>query len=607
MTATDLFCGAGGASEGLKAAGIQVVQAVNHDPLAIAAHEANHPDTAHYVEDITQLDAGRLCRTNILWASLECTNFSNAKGGKPRDADSRSLADHMPRYILAIQPDVFVVENVREFLAWGPLDAKGKPVSRTKGLDFLRWFAEIEALGYRGKWTLLNAADYGARTSRTRLFIVFVRTGLPSVNWPAATHSKGGKTHGTAPWLPVAPCLELDKPGQSIFTRSKPLSEKTLQRLLAGLLKYVGTTDPAAFLLQNNFSNAGAPLTAPAKTATTNGGNQFLVSYYGSGTQTRSITEPGPTVVTKDRHAIVQPFLMQSFGGPVASKSTSADEPARTVLANPNQQLVQPFLLNPGWFGATAPLDAPAPTVIARQDKAPISVVQPWLMKYLSNPPSGKANPGQPITEPAPTATTQDRIAVVQPLVMGQQSGSFPRPATEPAPTVSTAGAQQLIQLAPFLDKRYGSGPHNTAAINQPAGTVSTNDHHALVQPVGYIMRTDYGNVGTALDEPAATVVASRRHPYLVQAAPAQAEPPCWTEQPDDSETMRHIRAFCRAHGIADVLMRMLFVAELSRIQGFPEGYTLTGGQTNQKKQLGNAVEVKTATALGRMLAALDL
>jgi DNA (cytosine-5)-methyltransferase 1 len=163
-----------------------------------------------------------------------------------------------------------------------------------------------------------------------------------------------------------------------------------------------------------------------------------------------------------------------------------------------------------------------------------------------------------------------------------------------------------LVQPQPFLDQQYGTG--RPAPIDQPAGTITASgNHHALVQPQGYIMRTDYGNVGTALDEPAATVVASRRHPYLVQAAPALAEPECWTEQPGDSDTMRHIRAFCRAHAIADVLMRMLFVAELSRIQGFPEGYTLTGGQTNQKKQLGNAVEVKTATALGKMLLAASL
>lgn len=102
----DLFCGAGGTSTGVEKATYhgrkcaKVIACVNHDANAIASHAANHPEAVHYTEDIRTLELApmveHLKRMRakypnayvVLWASLECTNFSKAKGGKPRDADS---------------------------------------------------------------------------------------------------------------------------------------------------------------------------------------------------------------------------------------------------------------------------------------------------------------------------------------------------------------------------------------------------------------------------------------------------------------------------------------------------------------------------------------
>ena len=113
----DLFCGAGGTSTGVEKARLEneqcakVIACVNHDKNAIASHAANHPDALHFTEDIRTLNLSSLvshlqkCRAEfpealiVLWASLECTNFSKAKGGQPRDADSRTLAEHLFRYI----------------------------------------------------------------------------------------------------------------------------------------------------------------------------------------------------------------------------------------------------------------------------------------------------------------------------------------------------------------------------------------------------------------------------------------------------------------------------------------------------------------------------
>lgn len=84
----------------------------------------------------------------VLWASLECTNFSKAKGGQPRDADSRTLAEHLFRYIEAIYPDYIQIENVEEFMSWGDMDEKGHPISKDKGRCYEKWKRNVRKYGY---------------------------------------------------------------------------------------------------------------------------------------------------------------------------------------------------------------------------------------------------------------------------------------------------------------------------------------------------------------------------------------------------------------------------------------------------------------------------
>ena len=126
----DLFCGAGGTSSGIELAAIKekkvakIIACVNHDKNAIASHMANHPYALHFTEDMRTLDLLpivnlvkkiRFRNPNakiVLWASLECTNFSKAKGGQARNADSRTLAEHLFRYIDDINPDLIQIENV---------------------------------------------------------------------------------------------------------------------------------------------------------------------------------------------------------------------------------------------------------------------------------------------------------------------------------------------------------------------------------------------------------------------------------------------------------------------------------------------------------------
>ncbi len=428
----DLFCGAGGTTTGIERARVlgqkvaKVIACVNHDPNAIASHLANHPGAVHFTEDIRTLEmtglveiAAKARKENpgarlVLWASLECTNFSKAKGGLPRDADSRTLAEHLFRYIEALSPDYIQIENVREFMSWGDLDENGKPISKDKGRLYLRWVNAVKRYGYNFDWRILNAADYGAYTSRERYFGIFARKGY-AIPFPEPTHQRNPEPSlfgSLKPWRPVREVLDLDDTGKSIF-REKKLSEKTLERIYAGLIKFVAG-GKEAFLVRYNSTRpqdtvrslekpcgvlttanrfalakvqwlskqfSGDPdsknisIDGAAGAVTCIDHHAFITTYYGNG-QAVSLDSPAPTVPTKDRMALntVQ-FLDQQYGTGVPA---SIEKPAGTVTTNPKLNLVsvrKSFLLNPQFGSEGASIDRPCFTLIARMDKKPPYIV----------------------------------------------------------------------------------------------------------------------------------------------------------------------------------------------------------------------------------------
>lgn len=434
----DLFCGAGGTSTGVNSAKLngeqcaKVIACVNHDTKAIASHASNHPDALHFTEDIRTLELSPLithlnkCRSEypealvVLWASLECTNFSKAKGGLPRNADSRTLAEHLFRYIEAIDPDYIQIENVEEFMSWGALDDNGKPVSKDRGRCYVRWVNKVKRYGYNFDHRILNAADYGAYTSRKRFFGIFAKKELPIV-FPKQTHSK--KAEHTLfgdleQWKPVREVLDFEDEGNSIFDRKKPLAEKTLERIYAGLIKYVAG-GKTAFMVKYNSVNqktgryvppsldepcptvatqgrlalasvsflskqfSGAPddknisVDGPAGTITTVDHHAFVSVHYGNGFNT-SCEAPAATLTTHDRMALVQVkrFIANEYSG--GGQVSSVESPNPAVLTNPKQKLVtvkQHYLMNPQFNSAGSSVDNPCFTLIARMDKRPPSFV----------------------------------------------------------------------------------------------------------------------------------------------------------------------------------------------------------------------------------------
>lgn len=509
----DFFAGGGGASEALRQAlGRDPDVAVNHDPDALGMHAANHPFTRHMEADVWTVDilrevAGRL----VGWfhASPDCTHFSQAKGGQPRDRATRSLswvvlkvAGTLARHGLA--PRIISLENVRQILGWCPLVAKrdkatGRvlrldgtvagpgervplreqflvPDKKRAGQTWRQFVAALRALGYAVEWRTLRACDYGAGTSRERLFLIARRDG-EAIRWPEPTHGPGR----AQPFVAAADCIDWSIPCPSIFDRKKPLADATCRRIAKGIHRYVlGAVEP--FIVPNNTNNAPKGASSPLPTVTTCNGRNLLVSPtivqcanasangVASGTEPlgtitgwpkggshalaaahlvkfrgdsagSAATDPVPTITSGAgaarpagaAHAmgVLTAFLEQANGGGEhgnPARARGADEPVSAITASGSQQRVVEAHLTA--FGQNAKgTDAREPLQTALGGATRFGIVEctlspeheagalrvaAFLMRYHST--GGQhAELGEPLT----TVTTKDRLALVTVVIRG--------------------------------------------------------------------------------------------------------------------------------------------------------------------------------------------
>lgn len=388
----DLFAGAGGASTGLQLAARAMGQrldlvAVNHWPAAVQTHAANHPEARHLCEAIERVDprdavpGGKL---DVLVAGPECVFFSTARGGKPVNDQRRSSAWSILRWLELLKVDRVLIENVPEFQAWGPLDAKNKPIKAKRGQIFKAFVAAIEAMGYRVEWRILNAADFGEATTRRRLFLQASR-GRRSILWPEPSHSRrGGGTliRHTATWRAAREVIDWSLPSESIFSRKRPLSPNTMRRIAAGLRRFGGE----AFVLGQHGGGAPRATTEPLPTVTADGAiscvEPFIIpiDHTGFGAQPTGVDQPLSTVTSKARHALVEPFVVTLTGtepSHIEASAKSVDDPLRTIRASGTHH----------------------------------AVVEPFTMPYCSN--GGQL--ARPVSQPVGTITARDRFALVIP------------------------------------------------------------------------------------------------------------------------------------------------------------------------------------------------
>ena len=580
----DLFCGAGGLSEGVEEARLdgnrcgKVVCCVNHDKNAILSHDANIPDALHFIEDIRTLELSPISTIVerirqlypdamiMLHASLECTNFSKAKGGQPRDADSRTLAEHLFRYIDVIDPDYIQIENVEEFMSWGDMDEKGKPISMDKGRLYQKWVRNVKKYGYNFEHRILNAADFGAYTTRKRFFGIFAKKSLPIV-FPEPTHCKGGRQDMFSKlekWKPVKEVLDFSDEETTIF-REKPLAEKTLERIYAGLIKFVaGGKD--AFLSRYNTVR-------PQDTC-------------------KSVDEPCGVLTTENRFAKVQvSFLSKQFSGHPESKNVSVEEPAGAITCKDHHVFVSAYYGN----GHNHSVDLPAPTVTTKDRMALIE--SRFMCSYNFK------DTGKDINQPCPTLLTKDRLSLVSPFFMNQYSGGGQvSDINSPCPAVTTTPKQNLVTCQPWIMNTAFSNVGSS--IEEPSQTITAN------RKWHYLMNPQFNSAGGSVDNPCFTLIArmDKMPPYLVATESGQVAIEIYD---NDSPMTVKIKEFMALYGIVDIKMRMLRIPELKKIMGFPEDYVLIGTQADQKKFIGNAVEVtqarKNTEALCKVLRKLRL
>lgn len=372
-TVIDLFCGAGGTTTGIHLSGkAKVIACINHDETAIKSHAANYPDCNHYIEDIRLFNVAALQKCDIITMSAECTHFSIAKGGESRNADSRTLSEELYRYIAHCEPKAVIVENVKEFLSWSDLvqktDKKGNLVCKPngepymipdtdnnkRGSKYLEWVKTIKAMGYEYQSRVLNSADFGAYTSRVRYFGIFVKKGCEiKIKFPQPTHAKqvpkGSHIHQ---WKAVKDLLDFSDKGKSIFNREKPLCEKTLKRIYAGLQKFVPISQKEWIIkyLSNSPTtgvNRGATVNEPLHTITTQSRlglcSLEFIDEYKTDRKPSAINQPLSTITTQGGKGLVSCAFLDKYYG--IANAQSIDKPCDTITTVDRHSLIQPLFI----------------------------------------------------------------------------------------------------------------------------------------------------------------------------------------------------------------------------------------------------------------------
>ena len=422
----DSFAGGGGASTGIELAlGRSPDVAINHDDIALAMHAANHPKTRHLNSNIWRVDPAEVepgRPIGLFWASPDCTHHSKAKGGVPirhESRNSRDLGWIVVLWAKKRRPRVIILENVEEWLGWGPLvlDGNGelRPDPDRKGETFRQWVGELKRLGYKLEWRELRACDYGAPTIRKRLFLIARCDGQPIV-WPAPTHGPGRTPYRTA-----AEIIDWSLPCPSIFDRKRPLAEATLRRIAAGLRRFVFESASPFIVNTANSKTTGRGPNAWAATASPGFAlvTPFVSTYYGPKREgeVRGCPADGMlgTQTTENRHALVCAFLAKHYGGVVGH---GVDQPIGTVTTVDHHSLVTSHLVKMRGTAdyqiacSGASVEAPINTISA--GGIHVGEVRAFLIKYFSS-----AQHGQPVDEPLHTVTTKPRFGLV--TIHGEQ------------------------------------------------------------------------------------------------------------------------------------------------------------------------------------------
>lgn len=598
----DLFAGLGGASIGIERGLMRsghdrpIDVAINHSPIAVACHIANHPRTRHLMADVFDVDpvmatGGR--PVSLLWASPDCRHFSRAKGGKPVSKRVRSLAWVVVRWAKAVRPEQIMLENVEEFQTWGPLGSDARPCPKRKGATFRRWVKQLEMLGYRVEWRALKACDYGSPTIRKRLYLIARCDGLPIV-WPEPTHGPGTKRQ----YRTAAQCINWSLPFPSIFlTRyearaagcKRPLAEATLRRIANGVWRYVINAKQPFIVRTGHWSN---------------------ITGKGKGFRGQSPDKPLSTIHCTNDYGMVVPSLVGVGGRAGQSRPRGVDEPTATATTKADTAVVAPLIAPLTHRGkrrcnkATEPL--PTITGAHRGEQAVVSAS--LIANTTGNGPAS-------VDDPLKTVTTGWHHGLLSATLVGAGGPVYSgKPAAVDRPMGSQTTENHRAVAAVLLGK-YNGHTGNEVVCNSPAEplrTQTTDNRHAVVAAqVCQIGGTNRS--GCVVDEPFPTVTGGGTHlgevrkfmcAYYGNEKEGQS-----LREPLRTATAKErfglVMIDGEPHEVVDIGIRMLSPRELARAQGFPDEYQIDAGpsgrtltKTEQVRLIGNSVCPQVAEAI---------
>ena len=600
----DFFCGGGGAGTGLEMGlGRKVDVAKNHSPAAISMHTANHPHARHFTTDVFEGDPDAECQGRpVGWfhMSPDCTHHSQAAGGQPRKREIRNLSWIGLKWGGKKKPRVISLENVKQILQWGPLIAKrdkatGRvmkldgsvaavgervpvqqqflvPDPKRRGITWRRFVQLLEGMGYRVEWRIIKACDFGAPTSRERLFMIARCDGQPIV-WPEPTHAKH-PAKGQQKWRTAADCIDWSVPSKSIFGRKKELAAATLRRVAKGMKKFV-LDNPQPFIVP-------------------------IANW--SGELAQSAAEPLRTVTSWPRggsFAVASPTLVQTGYGERAGQQPRVpglDQPLGTVVAGGVKHALSSAVILPATHQGTVRVNDPGeplPTVTAA-NRGELMMASPVMIGAGGPVYAGKPAPAD---QPMGTLMTQNHRALVTAFIEQANGGFNTTPAKgadEPLTTVTNTGSQQRLVTASLATLRRNcvGRPVDDLVPTMTAGA----EHHALVE---YKLSPEH--------EEGALRVAAFLISYYGTENTSAADAPAPTVNTKDRLGLVTVFVKGTPYVIVDICLRMLQPHELYRAQGFPASYIIDKGadgkrftKTEQVHMCGNSVSPPPMAALAR-------
>ncbi|MDR6189224.1 DNA (cytosine-5)-methyltransferase 1 [Agrobacterium pusense] len=515
-----LFAGMGGGCDGLEEAGFHVHLAINHDPIAVAVHQKRHPHTKHLRCDVFEVcpkEATKGRGVRVLHASPDCTHFSVAKGGKPVSKRRRSLAWVVCRWAGTVRPETITLENVKEIQTWGPLiakrcektgrvmkldktvAAKGErvpieqqwliPDPRHKGRIWKAWLKHMHGLGYSYDGRVLNCADFGIHTIRTRYFGVAQADGSPIV-WPERTHAprKLAKKLGLKPWRGVHEVIDWLLPVKSIFGRAKELADATKRRTARGVMRYViNAARPFIVPITHSGHDRVHSVDEPLRTITTahRGELSVAVPHFGVMRNSRNplygAEEPAHAFTAGGaNHALVSATMQAYYGGENGMRRRGdIEEPLQTFVTEPRHAVIAASLQRQFGESVGADVEEPMP-VFTPGGSGKSALVAAFMAQHNDGPKAG--DNVRSVEDPASTITTsgsQQGVVAAHMLAL-RGTNKEGRDAREPAATI-TAGGNHAGLILGFLQAYYSGNGGYEQTLDDPLGALTQKARHGLV------------------------------------------------------------------------------------------------------------------------------